>query len=334
MIETVEILSHAQTARWQEAVRDLSLPSLSWHHAHALSACGIKPQLAEVRCGQSRLVFVFFERRWHGVTDIATIPGLSGAYLTPGSADALRLWHEYACAQNWLTGYLQIAVDYPARTLDIYGEIRTGQSVFRLDLAADGWLGKASEMIRRKVAAAERSSTAQVEDTAELSDALQRLYPATMRRVATPPRFQFTATALERWAQAPDCLILGGRVKGVVKAVSLFQFAGSRAEYNINVCTEDGQFLAAWLIWQASLELAERGVRTLNLGGGVKPQDGLHYFKERFNGREMPLQALCQIYDSERYQSICQNLGNQTNDAFFPAYAAPDGGLAASAAGK
>src|SRR3569623_1887941 len=81
---------------------------------------------------------------------------------------------------------------------------------------------------------------------------------------------------------------------------------------------------------QAIRRLQSLGVATLNLGGGVCPGDSLAFFKERFNGTCRKLTSVCQIYDPEKYDLLCQQAGVGRDACYFPAYRAPRERMAAS----
>lgn len=64
----------------------------------------------------------------------------------------------------------------------------------------------------------------------------------------------------------------------------------------------------------------ERGM-PLNLGGGVKPGDGLEAFKRGFANRELPFRTHELICDPEVYARLCE--GRDPSSGFFPLYRAP-----------
>src|SRR5689334_20721814 len=109
MTDTVTILSLADRDLWEAEHLVDGLPSQSWDYAWGLGASGIDPKLAIVRSKGARMLLPFFERSWQGTTDIATVPGLSGASISPSSIAPLSLWNEYAMSRKWVAGYLQIA---------------------------------------------------------------------------------------------------------------------------------------------------------------------------------------------------------------------------------
>ena len=50
-------------------------------------------------------------------------------------------------------------------------------------------------------------------------------------------------------------------------------------------------------------------MHTLNLGGGIRPGDGLSEFKQRLGAKLSPTLALRQVFDSSRYLAACAAAG-------------------------
>lgn len=320
VVDDVTVLGLDDREQWIDAHRDGGLPCQSWHYAWALAASGLRSKLAVVRAGGARMLLPFFEREWQGTTDIATVLGLSGTSISPPSPAPPRLWREFAAAQGWVAGYIQLAVgtELAARAVD--GEIVEGNAVFLLDLRADT-LASASINIRLKVQLAKERGALVYQDADRLAEALRRLYPATMRRVGAARQYELSTETLERLARDPDTMLVGGGFGTDVDTVHVFRIAGEHAEYHMVGTTERGRDLAALMICEGAARLQQSGVRLLNLGGGVKPGDGLHSFKRRFNGAPKPLRSLRQVYDRARYDELCRRAGvDPTGGAWFPAY--------------
>jgi hypothetical protein len=323
MRNEIRILSVEDRDGWEAEHEDGGLPSQSWRYAHALSASGIEPRLAVVRAKGARMLMPFFEREWGGRTDIATVPGLSGTSISPISVAPLSLWREYAAAQGWVAGYIQLAPSVePIDRLPGESAV-TVNSVFLLDLRSDNPLRFASPNVRHKLARAAKLGATLIDDRSLAADSLKRLYPETMRRVKANRQYDFSAATLERWALDPSSVVLAARIGDTVDAVSLFCVAGRTAEYHLNASTFRGRELTAQLIAAAMTRLAAAGVGLLNLGGGVHPGDGVYRFKQRFNGTPRPLQAVRQIYDHAQYDELCHRAGNAAAGDWFPAYRTP-----------
>src|SRR5262249_5195987 len=110
MADDISVFSVEDRERWEDEHRQGGLPSQSWIYARGLMPSGIRSQLAVIRCRGMRMLLPFFERSWNGTTDVATIPGLSGAIIDPSSAAPLLLWRDFAIGQRWIAGYIQLAV--------------------------------------------------------------------------------------------------------------------------------------------------------------------------------------------------------------------------------
>jgi hypothetical protein len=320
--EEIRIVGVGDRDAWEAEHQQDGLPSQSWGYADALSASGIDPKLAVVRAGSARMLMPFFERESMGQRDIATTLGLSGASISPPSTEPLSLWEEHAAAQGWVAGYIQLGVGVELEGQSLRGELVRGNQVFVLDLRDDPF-ASASQTIRQKVRGAERMNPVLVEDRTELADGLKRLYPGTMERVGAGRHYGFSAPTLGRWALDPTSVVLGARIGDEIGAVSVFCVAGRHAEYHLNASTDAGRELTTWLIWNAVARLRDRGVASLNLGGGASPGDGVYAYKRRFNGAREDLRAVRQIYDRDEYDRLCRAAGVNPAGDWFPAYSAP-----------
>jgi len=321
MREHVRIFSLSERACWTDAHREGGLPSQSWAYAHALSASGVDPKLAVVCAAGARMLLPFFERTWSGATDIATIFGASGATIFPVSPAPVALWREFAKDQGWVAGYIQLSPTLDLSSLAVDHELGTSNAVFLLDLRPTDWLRSASDTIRQKIRKVSRCATL-VEDRSLAAESLKRLYPASIQRVRARPHYHFATETLETWALDPESTVVAASIGESVQAVSLFLVGGEHAEYHLNASTEIGRELAAWLIWNATARLRERGVTTLNLGGGVTKGDGLYMFKRRFGGVPRDLKALRQVYDRAKYDELCRRVNASPTARWFPAYRA------------
>jgi len=319
MKDAVQILTLADRSQWLEQTGRDGLPSQSWTYAHALRNSGVEPKLAVIAAGSARMLLPFFEREWKGTTDIATIFGLSGASIAPTSPAPLATWREYAASRGWVAGYIQYS-PYLESVASSGEDIVAGNSVVLLDLAPAEPMADAADSVRAKIRAAAKDQVPIVDDRARLSAALQELYPATMRRVEARPQYAFSAETLRGWAEDPSAVVLGAEHEGRIDAVSVFLVAGRYAEYHVNASTAHGRDSAAWLVHHAIHRLRDRGVTSLNLGGGARRGDGLFQFKMRFGGTEKVLQAARQIYDRATYDALCG--GANADAGWFPPYRA------------
>jgi hypothetical protein len=320
MAERITILTLEDRERWEAEHRLGGLPSQSWLYAWGLSASGFSPKLAVVESGGARMLLPFFERFWREATDVATIPGLSGASVSPVSAAPLWLWRDYAISQSWVAGYIQLAAPIDLSGIPPDSRLVAHNAVFIFDLRDWKPNETASQTIRRKVAAALSRGATVVDDIELLIESLNQLYPATMRRLGSAEKF--SAATLRRWAAAPTSLILGVRLGDSIEAVHLAHLSGEHAEWHIAATTEGGRALAALIFWNAPEFLRERNVRFSNIGGGTRIGDGVFQFKLRLGGVPTPLQSLRQVYDRDKYDEFCVLAGVSSESKWFPAFRA------------
>jgi hypothetical protein len=317
MANQISLLSLSDRQQWERTEERHAMPSQCWRFAAALARSGCNPKLAVVDAEGSRLLLPFIEREWGTATDIATLPGLSGASIVPRSSAPLDAWYTFAAAQEWVTGYLQLSPGSYPNVPDDASAVHHGY-VFLLDL--QGWdLARTPSMIiRRKVSTARRAGALVCDDRPLLSARLQQLYPETLSRFGT--RTQLSAATLDEWAQDPQNLLLGISQGGAVEGVHLIHVHGREAELHIVGLSEEGRASSALLYTAAIERLQARGVTRFNLGGGGNPGDGLYKFKGWLGGTPVPLQSIRHVYNLPRYQSLCAAAMVDTDTPWFPSY--------------
>lgn len=322
MTERASVLTLENRELWEGETAGTAYPSLAWSYAWGLSASGIAPRLGVAVAGGARLLVPFVEIRGDGFTDIATYQCMSGASLSAPSPRPLQLWHEFARAQGWVTGYLQMS-PYS----DFHIEVPSARVVprneaFLVDTQADAFLDRVSRTIRSKIQGAERDGAQAVVGGDDAIEALKRLYPASMTRMQARSSYHFSQETLERWARDDTSLVIAARIGPDIQAACLIHCRGELAESPVYASAEAHRHLQAWLIWQALPLLAQRGVRAFNIGGADPNRPGLYAFKERFHAEKRATAAVCQIYDPQRFASLCERAGRPADNAFFPPYRA------------
>src|SRR6266446_3276859 len=152
MAEDIAILTLKDRERWIAEYHEGGLPCHSWNYAWALSASGVNPKLAIIRSQGARMVLPFFERHWLEATDIATIFGASGASISSNSTAPLSLWREFAKAQGWVAGYIQLSpMTMLPECMAVDQDATVDRPVFLLDLHKEDLFGSFSVSIRQKV---------------------------------------------------------------------------------------------------------------------------------------------------------------------------------------
>jgi hypothetical protein len=307
-------------AAWDAIQAESGVPSHARSIAAAFAAEGMAPRLARIAVGAGRLVFPFHLRLQAGRADACTLLSVAGAWARPPVAPLLRAWDAQGRREGWVASYIQIE---PMSEPGDLPEAVAGNEVFLVDLAARPPREGFAHRVERHVRRAERLGVRLVEDRARLAEALVRLYPGAMARAGASAAYDRHPDTLRTLALSPDCLVLGAALEEEVEIAWVFPAAGARAENFLQAASPAGRGLAAWLYWQMMERLRARGVRWLNLGGGVRRGDGIAQFKGWLGGVPRPLRALRLVHDEAAYAALCAAAGADPRAAFFPAYRDP-----------
>lgn len=311
-------------ALWDAIHAESGVPSHARSIAAAFAAGGMVPRLARIAVGEGRLVIPFFERVHAGRADVCTLLSVAGAWARPPVAPLLRAWDAHARREGWVASYIQVE---PTSELGDVPEASEGNEVFLIDLTARPPREGFAHRVERHVRRAERLGTQLVEDRGRLAEALLRLYPAAMARAGASAAYDLAPAALRALALSPDCLVLGAtpdaEPEREVEIVWVFPVTGARAENFVQAASPAGRGLAAWLYWQMMERLRARGVREINLGGGVRRGDGIAQFKGWLGAVPRPLHALRLVHDAAAYAALCAAAGAEPGARWFPAYRDP-----------
>ncbi len=100
------------------------------------------------------------------------------------------------------------------------------------------------------------------------------------------------------------------------KAIASFGLGDGIAEYLLAASSPAARSLQAKLLLEAMAYLREKGFEVLNLGGGIKPADGLEKFKLRIGNIIRPKRELRVVVNRERFEKF----GGKVDKTFFPPY--------------
>lgn len=316
---TINLIPFSDRAAWQAATAT-ALPGQSWGHAAGLAAGGMEPELAVVLAGGGRMILPFHRRRFQDATDIATLPGLSGAWISPQSPAPLAAWARFAKDQGWVSGYIQLSAlndDLPVPPPD---GVTASNALYVFDLQSWNIDTSVGYKMRRNLKAGERIGARLISDPAALAPLFYDLHADHLARMGGAP--DFDRKAVDQWFAEPGIIAFGAEVAGQVVNIQMGRRQGDWADLHLAGATEAGRELQAWLIWQALEQLRSDGVRFFNIGGYGRAGDGLHWMKARFGAVEHPLRSVRQIYDPARFAQLCHSTGADLQAAYFPPYRA------------
>ena len=217
-------------------------------------------------------------------------------------------------------------------------------SVFaRERLAADPWLGGSSERSRvlvhdparpravrsrlaEQVRANERAgwSVAVVPGPSaprEDRDAFALAYEQTMRRTGAARRYFFSRAYLDAALSYRGSWLLVARRGEAVGAAAIAVGSDDLLHYFLGGTAEDALDWSPFKnVLARMLELTDELELPLNLGGGVRPGDGLESFKRGFANRELGFRTHELVCDPAEYERLA---AGRDAGGFFPAYRAP-----------
>ncbi len=160
------------------------------------------------------------------------------------------------------------------------------------------------------------------ETTAEQRAVFLGVYTATMAHVKASERYMFDAGYFDLLFRSPRSrLFIAHGPRGDVAAVAITVISDGFLHYYLSGTADDHRRRApSKNLIVAVTDYAEGLGLPMNLGGGVKPGDGLEEFKRGFANAELPFRTHELIADPSRYAELCAGRGD---DGFFPLYRSP-----------
>lgn len=226
------------------------------------------------------------------------------------------------------------AIDWPSGLVSVFARDRVGKAPFLAGATRRGMVqvhdpasprslrARFAEQIRRNSRLGYRVEVLAGPDTSvEERTAFHVAYTQTMRRAEAARRYFFElpyfrdVLRFERsWlllARSPE----GATAAGAVAALSdglLHYYLGGTVDAHLG----DSPFKN---VVEAMVELADELGAGLNLGGGVRPGDGLEDFKRGFANAELPFHTHEIVCDREAYRKLA---AGREEPGFFPVYRA------------
>lgn len=274
---------------------------------------------------QGKAVCPISERSFQGHTDVYTPYGFGG-FVATGDINGLRdAWTLMAQERAYVAAYLmQNPVLMPREIEALWSDdLRGDRTIYTVDLKvpeAERW----TDVSRRKRPQLRQwlEGAAPVTDQQELVTAFAELYPAFAkeRRMASP--YLLSAPQARDLAELANALLVGVQNdQGQITCVALMSTTPACGDYLFMASTPEGDADGLGVLWLGLRELAERGVATCNLGGGIREGDGVSEMKRRLGGQAQTTPIIQEIFDEARYTSLCEAAGvSHAQGGYFPAY--------------
>ena len=157
------------------------------------------------------------------------------------------------------------------------------------------------------------------ETTAEQRREFHRVYTETMHAVGAERRYLYEPGYFDLLFCSPrSYMLVAAGADGEVAAAAIAVISDGLMHYYLSGTADaDRQRAPSKNLIVAVTEHAERLGLSLNLGGGVKPGDGLEEFKRGFSNRELPFRTHELVCDPARYAELS---AGRRRSGFFPLY--------------
>ena len=297
--------------------------------AHTWGSCramqltsGLETFLYRYEADGVRVVCPFAIRRHRGHPDLLTPYGFSGFAGTGPCPAFPERWARFAAEAGFVCGYVGLNPVLDGRWYHAPDAVEFN-TAFLLDLTASeaALFARLSTNRRRQIREWSRGGVTVVTDRDRLAAFFAEHLRAFLDERRAARVYYLSAATLEALFSLDEVLLLGAEVRGRLEAVSVFAHTAHVGDYLFNVSVPDGRRHSAPLIWEGALRLRASGVPVLNLGGGIRPGDGVAGFKVRFGGREVPLRSLRQVYDASTFVRLCREAGVEpSRSGYFPPY--------------
>ena len=277
--------------------------------------------------GDGRIVCPIAERRWGDTVDIVTPYGYSGFFGTAHCSRFQSAWEEFVRERGYVCGYFSLNPALQNERFFEQSEVRSQNDVYLLDLRqseAQLWAAM-SEKRRKELRDWPQNEANIITDRSLLRDFFLEHYREFFRsRHATQAYCSFSRATIEALFALDEVLVAGLGEGGRPQSVFLFTYTRYAAEGMFNISVGEGRKHTAALTWYGIRRLQALGVPVLNLGGGVRPGDGMAEFKRRFGAHAAPLQGARQVYRPKVYAELCRAAGVEAGAGnYFPEYRAP-----------
>lgn len=272
-----------------------------------------------------RIICPLSERRLDGHVDIVTPYGFSGFIGNADCGEFARYWTDfieqrgYVCSYIGLNPIFENITYFSPTEIDRYNEIY----ILDLTLSRDELFANLSSGRKRQLRHWDKLLADIVLEKSALIDFFLTNYATFVGRKKAARVYSFSMDTLSYLMNLDNVLLVGAQnAAGDVEAATLFAYTPYVGEGVFNVSLPGGQRHSAALLWYGVNYLKSLRIPLLNLGGGVRRNDGVAEFKQRFGGKKLALGCLKQVHKPNVYEELCRraNVDHTDITGYFPAY--------------
>lgn len=272
--------------------------------------------------GSRRVVCPFAERQFKGTTDIVTPFGFSAFAGNEPAPEFFADWHAFVKRRGYVCGYFALHPTLGSDSLHGAGEYANTLYIMDLSLGENDLLRRASQKRRRAIKKWHESNRVFVEDRERLTEFLIQNYNEFMRGVGASAGTFRSDQTLELFCSSPRVDLVGVEEAGHVVAIHAFARTKWDSESLFFLALPEGREYMTALYWEAVTRGIASGIPTLNLGGGVRPDDSIASAKKLYGAQPRDFRCLKEIYTDAEYIRLSRAAGVNSADqtGYFPQY--------------
>jgi hypothetical protein len=276
------------------------------------------------RSERARIVCPIAERAFKGYTDAVTPFGFSG-FIGVGDCTAFHEhWESFALRRGYVCSYATLN---PLFSNPAYVDatcLHCHNTIFCIDLTLpfDCLVSNLSRNRKRQLQDSNQQRGRLVHDRALLKTFFLDNYAECFTRKGASMTYQFSQHTVEHLLSQPNVVLVGFADDNRIQAVLLFAYTQYVVDLMFEVSLPGRHHASAHLLWWAVNYFKSLNMPTLNLGGGVRPNDGIAEFKRRFGAKELDLLSVRQVHQPEIYRNLCSQVGSDPDErsGYFPSY--------------
>jgi hypothetical protein len=323
-----ELIPLAAYEDWEQALAGIDHAfAHTWASCHAMQhTTGWPTFLYRFDGGDRRFACPIAQRTFEGAIDVVTPSGFAGFVGHGDSTGLLEHWTDFAREQGWVCSYIALNPFVGVSALNRTADAHRHHDLFVLDLRQeqDTLFQAMSANRRRQIGAWRREGGRLRTDAACLKAFVLEHHAQFMTRRGAAGPGALTRETLNELLDLDHVFVIGSGDPEIT-AATMFAFSPALGEFLGHVSLPGEERHSAVLIWAGLLRLRDMGVPVLNLGGGIRPGDGVAEFKRRFGATAVASYNLKQVFDVPRYAQLCGMRDVDPNDrsGYFPAYQNP-----------
>ena len=314
---------------WRDALNGIKHAfAHTWENCYAMYlSTGYTTYLYRYEADSVRVVCPLAEREFAGHLDIVTPYGFSGFVGSRNCSQFPSHWREFANSRGYVCGYIALNPLFENQSFSEPEDVHATNSLYFLDLmlSHDELLARLDRNRRRQLRAWDNSSGSVIFDRAILSEFFVSHFYNMLQRVGASLATYLSRPALEFLCSLDSTFLAGVKIDNRVESATMFTITPFSADALFHVALPEGRRHAVPLLWSAATYLKALNVPVLNLGGGIRDNDSLAQFKQRFGARRASFRSLKQVYRPDLYAALCRevNADSQNMLRYFPAYRDP-----------